>query len=440
MPQNKFSNEFMANIFIYDKLHAEDNAMLQALYSRSAESVQEHIKKVEATGSGKFMETFYVGYGHDSIADCGSTTLFIENLSIIADKAIQDWPLYSGQETSTRYVNMQERPIIDPLGRVDTMKIMIKWMDFYVHSGERLKEHLRQVYPRRPEEDKQIYEKAINARSFDIRRAFLPAGITTQLSWHTDLRQAHDKLALLKYWPVPEIQDIAEKMEKMLKEKYKHSFNHKIFPEQEAYREQIMNRHAFYQADEITDFAFTTNIKPEELEEYKTEISTRPQKTNLPLFLGELGNCRFDFLLDYGSFRDIQRHRNGTCRIPLLTTELGFNSWYLEQLPDDLLQEALELIQNLKQEIDSLDTTPELKQYYIALGFYVQCRVAYNLPATVYVVELRSGRLVHPTLRKVAHKMHAALKAAFPDLVLHSDLDPSDWDVRRGEQDIIARK
>ena len=70
-------------IFVYDEFGPEDTAMMQALYSRSALSVEEHVKKVKASGSGKFMETFYVGYGHASIADCGSTTIFIEDVSML---------------------------------------------------------------------------------------------------------------------------------------------------------------------------------------------------------------------------------------------------------------------------------------------------------------------------------------------------------------------
>jgi len=46
---------------IVDDLNPEDLAMLQALYSRSAESVDVHLEKVKSTGSGKFMEKYYVG-------------------------------------------------------------------------------------------------------------------------------------------------------------------------------------------------------------------------------------------------------------------------------------------------------------------------------------------------------------------------------------------
>ena len=103
-------------VFIYDEFNPEDTAMMQALYSRSAASVVEHAEKVKQSGSGKFMEKYYVGYGHASIADCGSTTIFIEGVSMLVAKAIQDWPLYSGQETSSRYIDMSKQAIVDPVG------------------------------------------------------------------------------------------------------------------------------------------------------------------------------------------------------------------------------------------------------------------------------------------------------------------------------------
>jgi hypothetical protein len=168
-------------------------------------------------------------------------------------------------------------------------------------------------------------------------------------------------------------------------------------------------------------------------------LEKRPIKTGLPSFLSELGNITFDFLLDFGSFRDIQRHRNGVCRMPLLTTGFGFNDWYLEQLPADVKAEAEKLIKEQIAEISKLNCRSEDLQYYIAMGFNVSCRVSYGLPACVYVVELRSGIMVHPTLRKVAHNMDKALRTMFPKLLLHSDLNLDDWDMRRGTQDIKER-
>jgi len=428
----------MSNIYIYDEFSPEDTAMMQALYSRSPKSVVEHVEKVKTSGSGKFMETFYVGYGHASIADCGSTTIFIEDISILADKAVQDWQLYSGQETSTRYIDMGSRQIIDPLNTPESQAIINKWMAFYNGNQEAVQNHLSAKYPRKPEEDEIAYQKAIKARTFDILRGFLPAGITTQLSWHTNLRQAYDKICWLRHNPLPEVKEIANTILSKLKEKYAHSFSQTDYPEQEAYRAETMAEHNYLKPQNIA-FNLKTAIKNEDLAPYKKVIATRPIKTGLPGLMGELGAVTFEFIMDFGSFRDVQRHRNGVCRMPLLTTELGFHSWYLEQLPEDLRPEAEKLIAAQIEAIAKLEATPEIKQYYTALGFNVFCRVTYGLPAAVYVIELRSGKPVHPTLRQVAHRMQKELNAVLPDLILHCDLEPDDWDYRRGLQDIIKK-
>ena len=91
----------MPEIFVidgHDVPSPEDTAMLHALYSRSPKSVQEHLKQVREKGSSAFHKKFYVGFGHKSIGDCGTTSIFIENVSMLAAKAIQDNPLYNGQE------------------------------------------------------------------------------------------------------------------------------------------------------------------------------------------------------------------------------------------------------------------------------------------------------------------------------------------------------
>lgn len=414
--------------------------MLQALYSRSAASVQDHVNKVRETGSGKFMERFYVGYGHSSIADCGSTTVFCEGLSMLADKALQDWPLYSGQETSTRYVDMEKQAIIDPLGTSESGRILDEWMGFYKKSSEPVRAHLRSLYPRKEGEKEGVYEKAIAARSFDILRGFLPAGITTQLSWHTNLRQAHDKLALLRYHPLEEVSGLAQGIHAKLQKKYAHSFSHQETKDQEEYRRYLNDAYNYYDPPAAPQgFMARTNIREHELGEYQDLLEARPAKTGLPHFLSELGNITFEFLLDFGSFRDVQRHRNGVCRMPLLTTRNGFGPWYLEQLPKEVRQRAQELIREQSRAIEALEATDILKQYYVAMGFLVACKVSYGLPAAAYVMELRSGKPVHPTLRKVAHQMNGAMNEFFPSLPLYSDLDPDDWDVRRGEQDITER-
>lgn len=414
--------------------------MMQALYSRSPKSVEEHAKKVAETGSGKFMESFYVGYGHQSIADCGSTTLFIEGVSMLCDKAIQDWPLYSGQETSTRYIDMSKQAIHDPINSKMSQEIMKRWMDFYISSGPIVEKFLKEKYPRKEEENENVYEKAIKARSFDILRGFLPAGITTQLSWHTNLRQAWDKIALLRHHPLAEVREVADSIWKKLRERYPHSFSHKLYDEQEEYRSDILKKHTYFAPKKFPKkFSSTHTIAQRALAPYKEILTKRPIKTTLPFFMRYLGTFTFDFLLDFGSFRDLQRHRASLYQMPLLTTQYGFHTWYIEQLPVDLQKKALQLIERQKNAIEKLKTSDENRQHFIAMGFQVPCRFTFDLPALVYFIELRSGKLVHATLRYIAHGMHHELRKVFPHVRLHSDLDPSEWDVRRGLQDIVKK-
>ena len=145
------------HLYIIDDQNPEDIAMMQALYSRSSSSVIKHLEKVKKIGSGKFMESFYVGYGHESIGDCASTTIFVENVSILAAKAIQDWPLYSGQETSTRYIDMSKQSLTDPVNTPESAKILKDWCDFYLKAQEPLAIHLKSKYPKNDNESQSYH-------------------------------------------------------------------------------------------------------------------------------------------------------------------------------------------------------------------------------------------------------------------------------------------
>ena len=441
-------------LIVSDGFTPEDIAMVQALYSRSAESAEVHLEKVLKTGSGKFMSSYYVGYGHKSIADCGSTTLFIEGVSTLTAKAVQDWSLYSGQETSTRYIDMSRQRIEDPVGTPKSKEILRRWMAFYTSCQEPVAATVRQRHPRRDGEKEEVYERAVKARTFDILRAFLPAGITTQLSWHTNLRQAGDHLTMLLKHPSQEVRRVALSLQKMLTVAYTSSgFDANLATVsgvgnaggEEAARarvewEQMVADTYTYFPDYTSAAVFDTTIERTSLIQYHKMLSTRPRGCALPHFLTDLGQVSFSFLLDFGSFRDIQRHRNGVCRMPLLTTDHGFELWYLEQLDDNLSHAAKDLIEEMLPQIYNISTDPVVRQYYTPLGYRVPCFVTYGLPAAVYVMELRSGKTVHPTLRRLIHGGFIRhFREMFPDVKLHVDEDPDDWTVRRGEQTITAK-
>jgi len=416
----------------------EADAMLQALHSRSTEGLEGHLRILADKGPDNFMKNFYVGYGHKSIGDCGSATLFIEGVSMLVAKAIQDWPLYSGQESSTRYIDFQTQPFKNPLGIKEGEEILEAYRKFYIEALPITKDHLKKQFPMDAGEKENIYEKAISARAFDILRGFLPAGSSTNLAWHTNLRQAADKVAILRHHPILEVRNTAEAIEKGLSAAFPNSFGHKHYEETENYNKSWMVEDYYYHEKNCPDFKLVNNSVNEELLPRKV-LETRPPKTELPKHLAEAGTLQFEFLLDFGSFRDIQRHRAVVQRMPLLTLDIGFEKWYLEELPKELQDKAENFIKTQEEKIKKLDLSKEERQYYIAMGYKISNRLTGNIPALVYLAELRATRFVHPTLRRKAKMMADTLSDLFGKigLVIHLDKEIDRFDIKRGEQDIV---
>ncbi len=430
----------ISQIVNFDHLDPESNAMALALYSRSPRSVLDHLQKIEEAGPEKFMGSYYVGYGHKSIGDCGSTTICFENVSLLAAKAIQDWALYNGQEASTRYLDMGAQPLIDPLGTTESKAILDEWMNLYRKILDDLIPLLEKKHPYESGQDEKDWAKAIKAKAFDIARGFLPAGITTYVGWHTNLRQAHDHLQQLEHFPLAEVRSLVGMARTILQKKYPSSFSHKKYFEQEAYLSKMGSDLTYFYFD-INHFKATSRLDNVRLARYTSVLTERPQKTELPAVIRNAGDIVFEFLLDFGSYRDLQRQRSVILPLPLLTTRHGFHDWYLYQLglSSELHAHALEVLAQQEKRIADLPVSDEVRQYYIALGYKVACEMTANLPAAVYVAELRAGQTVHPTLRVVAQEMGNYLEETIPGIKMYHDCSPDTWNIKRGKQDIVKK-
>lgn len=422
----------------------EAEAMVQALHSRSADGIRSHMEVFSEKGSDKFMATFYVGYGHKSIGDCGTATIFIEGVSMLTAKAIQDWRLYSGQESSTRYIDFGSQRFVNPLESPVGTVILESWRQFYISSLQSVRDHVHRQFPKTTDEDEKKYEKAVNARAFDILRGFLPAGSTTNLAWHSNLRQIADKLALLRHHPLSEVREVAKVIEDVVLESFPNSFTRKRYEQTEIYHKLCMKNLYYFvvgQGD-FPDFALSRDdVDKKQLASFREALENRPPHTELPDFVGECGALQFSFLLDYGSFRDIQRHRSVIQRMPLLTPDFGFEEWYINELPSEVKQNALKLLEKQSQRIEIVGLSREDRQYYLPMGYKIPNRVTGNLPPLVYIAELRSSSTVHPTLQKRAVQIGRALEWRFGDcgLKLHLHSGSGRFDIKRGDQDIVKK-
>lgn len=437
----------MTDIIIIDGQdvpHPEDLAMLQALYSRSPQSVTLHLNKVREAGSGRFIEKYLVGYGHKSIGDCGTTTIFVENVSMLCAKAIQDNPLYNGQEASTRYLDFGGRDIIDPVATNDSKAILANWINLYKDVLAELIPHFESRFPIEEGQKKSVWRKAVKARAFDVARGFLPAGSTTFVAWHTNLRQAYDHLCLMRHNPLSEVRNVAEGIHEELMKRYPSSFSHKRYEASEAYLAQSAARFAFTEDTGalIPEHGFhydASRLRLSALAQHRDLLESRPPKTELHQRMRQYGSIDYRFMLDFGGYRDLQRHRSCVQEMPLLTTKWGILPWYIEQLPENIQNLVQTVAQDQERLISKLPCSPEEKQNYIAMGYASPIKINCSLPSAVYIAELRSGTTVHPTVRKPAQQIGEMLLDTVPGIAMHHDMSDGVWDIKRGSQDIVKK-
>lgn len=441
---------FSGQVTVWDELNPEESAMVQSLNSRSAGGFWNNFLKVEKDGADNFMSLFYSGYGHKSIADCGSTSAAFDNISMLAAKEIQNWWAYNGQETSTRYIDVTGLGFINPLKNETGERIMRQWFAFYEKALPRLIPYLKTVLRKKDGENEKKYNTAIEKRAYDILGAFLPAGTRTNASCHMELRQWDDKYALMLHHPLPEISEIAHVTLAALKERYPSTFvKEKTYEESEKYRSLYQQKFSYVtkpadssevQAAKQYGLLFQANFHDYSLieNEYRSLLEQRPTKTDPPKILNEAGNYRLSFLIDFRSHRDLQRQRSALQRVPLLSCDFGFEEWYLDQLPDDLKSEAVELLRNQETLIASLSCEPATRQYYIAMGYKVFDVFTVGLSDLIYIIELRTPTSVHPTARKIAQKAYRALATQLPPWAkLYGNEETDDFDIKRADHDLF---
>lgn len=432
-----------ARVFILDKweiIDSENEAMLQALHSRSIGWIKSHLEVLEEKGSDKFMSSFYVWYGHKSIWDCGSMTIFIEWVSMLAAKAIQDSKLYNWQEASTRYIDFSEQEMINIAWNNLWKEILEKQRSFYLDILTPIEENLKNIFPKWEDESESLYNKAIKAKAFDVARWFLPAWTSTNLAWHNNLRQIADKIVYLRNHPLEEIRNIAETLQEALNLKYPNSFWHKKYEDTEKYINTISNNYYFHNKNTSDFSVIKDDIDKNAILKNIDIYNSRPNwKTELPVWLNNDWSLKIEFKLDFWSFRDLQRHRAINQRMPLLTNELWFNEWYFEQLPLDLVEKAKNHLSEINKMISELNLSKEDSQYYIPMWYNISNEISWTLPSIIYMIELRSTQYVHPTLRVIAQKIWEYIEKNH-DIKLFVEKSDYDFDINRWKHDIVLKK
>lgn len=406
-----------------DSLHPETRAMIQCFYSRSTMSIKDRIATL-GENEDKIRENlkkYYVNYGHASIAECASITVFFEGVSMLAAKAIQDNPLYVGQESSTRYIDYSKQDFVYP--KDSEFQIFYefwsnRWREFYLKALPATIDHLKSQYPG----EGNVYEKTIKARAFDVLRGYLPAGFATNVAWTGSFRTIGEHLRKLLNHPLLELRELAASTYEKLKDVYKNSFR-------EIRETDYFKNEHFYM------LSTSSTAKPEF--SVKLEDTLPKYNKNNPIF--KLVKISSNFAMDFGSWRDLQRHRNMVYFMPILSTKIGVEPFYVNNLAPEVQEEAKNLLAEFCFSIDKIEDSLYNKQYITPMGFLCDVMCSFDIHQAVYLSELRSQKTVHPTLRTWAQDLGRFLQKDL-DIAANVDYDEESFTLKRGTQDIVNKE
>lgn len=386
-----------------------------AKYSRSHESARALIEKTPELNATAFQQKVLVDYGHSSVAELATIPVCFEGVSIIASKMLEAWPRPGCSEKSTR---MQKFSL-------DSMC----WPT----------EELRQEFEPLVRKEFELYEKilawankenptgakgklAIQREAFDLARGLLPAGTKTNLALVAYPRDLADIIRTLTGASNPEFVDIGKKLKDSLLEiggplirytepcEWSNSFKYLQVCKDPKAKGQAVFLVQCYQHDDIFELVKVTCGMSKE--EFISKMDNRPKKADVPDIF-KLYRAEFDIFIDYGSFRDIQRHRRMNKFVPNLNCKYGY--YTPTQFKGDLLLEYTELLEEVVEKVSRSNISEELKQYVIPMNFIHRSYVDMDLQQLYYLVELRTKEGGHETYRKLAYDMYVLASEVFPN-------------------------
>jgi thymidylate synthase ThyX len=446
---------------ITDKFDPEVQAMLLAMYSRSyapiatrlpdtEESAQQHKEKL-----GKY----YVQWGHKSVGQLGVTTVWLEGVSQLAAKAIENHPLFNGQESSTRYIDYSNQPMVFNNNQ-DIKHWQEKWREFYIKAKAILIEETQKNFPfadsypdheNMPSDQhdraKTTWKNTINARVFDICRGFLPAGSTTNVGFMGTFDTLNDHFGEMLYHPCQEMRDIANEVLIGLKQKYPYGT---MDIDQLKERFSYVNAEYFYTDGSYCRDKNRTIVDREDFiaksdshaETINSFLINRKKGQKLDRVLSSRINFTFRGFIDFGSYRDLHRHRAGVCDMNILTTEYGINPFYYNSLTNELKEEFDSLSLEFNKWLISSEEDIYHKQYCIPMGYQIPVSYKCDINQAMYVLELRTAKTVHNSLRVLMHEWAEDFITHFgsDSISLHVDWDKDNFTLKRGTQTIVEQQ
>ncbi len=150
---------------------------------------------VNSKRARSFFARWLAAYGDDSIAQMAGAHLFLEGVSQIATKTLEDFRIgFAPLEKSTRYVAFDTKVLgswqyfVDPnLAKssygAEYLRLSNMLFRRYSESLEPLSKYLRRKFKQEEGQSDRAYRETMNAKAYDVLRAYLPAGTLTNVGF-----------------------------------------------------------------------------------------------------------------------------------------------------------------------------------------------------------------------------------------------------------------
>jgi thymidylate synthase ThyX len=452
------------------KLTQEQDIEIEA---RLKASSLDEVELAEAKDKARqFHEKWVVGYGHASVAEHAVVHLAVEDVSIIATKIIEDTRLASYTEKSTRYVLFDDEQFFrvrrlmqssyDALYE-GTVRFLLTT---YVALVPKVVECIKARVPRRGTQSDRAYDTACRAKAYDLLRYLLPASTLTNLGLTINARALEHLLTKLLSHPLEEARDIGTAMkleaEKIVPTLLKYAdYNPYVAETEQAMRQlsqELFAEEATLETPAVTLVRFPVDAEEQlaaailfgythvswlQLVDHVSTLGTDRRQRIIDEYLRRRGQhdqplrtlehlyYTFDIVLDYGAYRDIQRHRMASQTRQDLSTCYGYS------VPEDIVAYGLgdafhACMARAAEAYDRLvEAFPLEAAYVLPLAYRIRVLFTWNLRELCHFIQLRSARQGHVSYRRIAQQVYRELERVHPTLARYIRVDLEDYQLGR---------
>ncbi len=409
-------------------------ATVLAKYSRSPLSAREIVSSVTPEEAEAFQEKWGVTYGHSSVAELATMPYCFEGVSIVASKFLERYQRPGYSEKSTRYQVFSEESFVQPAGASERLrKVAARLYSTYKALEKPVTEYVAQLVGGAPIAEL-VTKSTVKARAFDNLRYLLPAGTGTKLAAVVNARDARYMMSDLLGSQLPELRAIGAKMMGAASAfapvfamgAKPNSFELPIrslgpIPQDATpgtwwVRERRGGRASSWDISQQfwRDVHDRYGMTSAEFDVYMAARGNNPVPD-----IFKTVPISFDIMMDYGAYRDLQRHRRCEQYPEVLSPKYGYI------VPDDIAgsifeatyREAMDYARSECLAMLAEGDAPELVQYGIALGFLHRSIFQMDLKEHYYITELRTQPQGHISYRRVAWEMAEVGREVYPSLV-----------------------